>query len=408
MVSFELSHVNAFLAHKQHLLPGSRGDDLVQTTRDIVALHATSATTPYLSLWARINDFRREMLDDALYERRNLAKVLCMRVTVHTVPRDEVPLFMQAYRSYVEKRTPPRFRGAGLLVQAGLCQEDESADLLLHLQRRVISVLSENGPSTTQEIIQAVPELASKIRHDIGKPYEGEFSIGSRLMNSISAQGIIIRARPRGTWRSNLHEYATLGDWLPDVDLAAVTPEAARAAVVHRYLSAFGPTTLEDIQWWTGFGKRDMMKALEPSTPDLTEVSIEGLEDSFLMFRDETQRVAAFEPPDHPYAFFLPSLDPYIMGFHARDRFLGNEHCSKVFDRAGNALPTVWVNGRVVGAWDQSEDGSVTYGLFEDTCEAERHLLRENACRLGEFLGDTFVKPAFFHTSFTRSLTNRD
>ena len=46
----KVSLVNSYLAHKQHLLPASRLADVVQVTRDIVALHATDATGPYLSL----------------------------------------------------------------------------------------------------------------------------------------------------------------------------------------------------------------------------------------------------------------------------------------------------------------------------------------------------------------------
>lgn len=54
----DASQVNHYLAHKQHLLPGSGVDDALQATRDIVALHATGATVPYLSLWARVPSFR--------------------------------------------------------------------------------------------------------------------------------------------------------------------------------------------------------------------------------------------------------------------------------------------------------------------------------------------------------------
>jgi hypothetical protein len=42
----KVSLVNGYLAHKQHLLPTSRLADVVQVTRDIVALHATAATGP--------------------------------------------------------------------------------------------------------------------------------------------------------------------------------------------------------------------------------------------------------------------------------------------------------------------------------------------------------------------------
>ena len=65
---FKASLVNRYLAHKQHLLPASHLADVVQVTRDIVALHATSATSPYLSLWARVPDFQCTALKDALYQ----------------------------------------------------------------------------------------------------------------------------------------------------------------------------------------------------------------------------------------------------------------------------------------------------------------------------------------------------
>lgn len=51
----------------------------------------------------------------------------------------------------------------------------------------------------------------------------------------------------------------------------------------------------------------------------------------------------------------------YIMGYLDRRRFLAHVHRSKVFGCAGNAMPAVWANGRVVGAWGQRKDGSVVY-----------------------------------------------
>jgi len=387
----KVSLVNGYLAHKQHLLPASRLADVVQVTRDIVALHATAATGPYLSLWARVPDFQRQGLDDALYERRELVRVHCMRMTVHAVPSDEVPFSFQAY---VERHARAEFQGwEYLLVQAGICQEGEAEALLKQLHRRVLDVLTERGPSTARQISQAVPELKAKIRHDVGKPYEGEFSLGSRLMLTMSVLGLLVRARPRGTWRSNLYEYAALSDWLPDVDLESVTPQEARAWLVQRYLSAFGPATLDDVQWWTGFSKGETEEALRALKPAAAAVAVEGLGDAYLMLAEDAQRLRDFAQPDTPYVFLLPGLDPYIMGYRDRGRFLAAGHRAKVFDRAGNAMPTVWVNGRVVGAWGQRRDGSVVYGLLESVGEEEQALLEGEVQRLEGFLDGEFLPP---------------
>jgi len=401
---FPAHQVNAYLAHKQHLLPSSHGSDVLQVTRDIVALHASSATSPYLSLWARLPDFRLEHLEAALYERRELAKVLCMRVTVHAVPADEVPLFMRSHESLIDSRLPPRFRDGRLLAYADLCTEEEAKALQEELFRRVLQVLADRGPSTAQEIGEAVPALKATIRHDAGRAYEGQFSIGSRLLGDMAARGLIIRARPRGSWRSNLYEYAAFADWLPGVDVHTIGVAQAREGVVQRYLRAFGPARFEDLQWWTGWGAADLRKALEPQQPRVCEVGVDGHPGAFLMLREDAQRLADFQPPAPPYGFLLPSLDPYIMGYQDRRRFLAEEHADKVFDRGGNALPTVWANGRVVGAWGQRKDATVVSGLFERIDDAAQELLVAEARRLQAFLGNEYVKPALFHTPFTRAL----
>jgi hypothetical protein len=382
--------------------PPSHLTAVVQVTRDIVALHATDATGPYLSLWARVPDFQRQALEDALYERRELTKVLCMRVTLHVVPSDEVPCFLQAFQTYIERRDPVAYRGKALLAQPGLCQPEEAESLQNKLQRQILDVLAEKGPSTVGEISQAVPELTVKIRHDVGKAYEGEFSVGSRLVPRRCAAGLLVRTRPRGTWRSSLYEYAPLSDWLPDIDLDSVTPQEARAWLVGRYLSTFGPATLDDVQWWTGLNKTETKKALKALKPGIVEVTIEGLGAGYLMLADDAQRLRDFIPPDTPYAFFLPNLDPYIMGYRDRRRFLASEHRVKLFDRAGNAVPTVWVNGRVVGAWGQRKDGSVIHRLFETVGEEEQALLEDKRQQLEAFLGSEYLPPRY-RTPFTRA-----
>jgi hypothetical protein len=397
----QITTVNGYLAHKQHLLAGSRQSDVLAVARDIVALHATETTCPYVTLWARVPDLQHRALEEALYEQRDLARVLCMRTTLHVVPSDEVPFFFQAF---AERRTPAELRSQeSLLVQAGLCREEGAGQLLQQLHRRVLDLLAEKGTCTVRQISNAVPELATKVQHSAGKAYAGDFSIGSRLVPSMCALGLLIRARPRGTWRSNLHEYTTLSGWLPGVDLDCTPPQESQAWLVRRYLRAFGPATVSDVQWWAGFSKGETETALRVLKSEVVEVSIEGLGDGYLMLADDAQQLDNFSPPDTPYVFLLPSLDPYIMGYQDRRRFLAAEHQAKVFDRAGNAMPTVWVNGRVVGAWGQRKDGSVSSGLFDAAEQAEQGLLTAEALRLELFLGGESL-PQRSQTAFTRAL----
>jgi hypothetical protein len=205
--------------------------------------------------------------------------------------------------------------------------------------------------------------------------------------------GLLVRTKPRGSWRSNLHEYTPLAVWLPDVDLESLTPDEAQARLVRSYLAAFGPATLEDIAWWSGFSKGETRKALSVLDDEIVEAEIEGLGGGYLMLTTDRQQLQETQLGPEPTVNLLPSLDPYIMGYRDRRRFLAPEHYEKVFDRAGNAIATVWVNGQVVGAWQELE-AAIELLLWQDV---ESEALMTEAQRLGRFLSgedvEVVVKP---------------
>jgi hypothetical protein len=383
--------INWFLLSKQRLAPETRGDDVVQVVEDICALHATSALTPYLSLWSRVKWSSRQQLDTELYENRRLVRVLCMRRTLHIVLSENLPVFFQATKKQVQGQFLSEARG--LLMQAGLCKEGEEAGALDRLHQRIVEILADQGPSTVSEISELVPELKIKVEYDVDKPYAGEYSLGSRIVPGMCILGLLVRTKPRGSWRSNLHEYTPLAVWLPDVDLESLTPDEAQARLVRSYLAAFGPATLEDIAWWSGFSKGETRKALSVLDDEIVEAEIEGLGGGYLMLTTDRQQLQETQLGPEPTVNLLPSLDPYIMGYRDRRRFLAPEHYEKVFDRAGNAIATVWVNGQVVGAWQELE-AAIELLLWQDV---ESEALMTEAQRLGRFLSgedvEVVVKP---------------
>ena len=105
--------VNRYLAHKQHLLPGSRLADVLQATRDVVGLHATSATGPYLSLWARMSHFRREMLEEAGCEVLEVASTPTFTDTIDKSPYYEAESWNKLKALELEVCTVPELLGMG-------------------------------------------------------------------------------------------------------------------------------------------------------------------------------------------------------------------------------------------------------------------------------------------------------
>jgi uncharacterized protein YcaQ len=397
----DISHFNQYVAHKQRLLPESRGRDLMAIVRDIVALHTTIPTTPHLSLWARMTGYARGDLDAALYEQRSLVRFLCMRTTLHIVPVDELPLFFQAYVERARKETA---RQAQFLMEmTGLARGDAAQDLVGQMHARVLEFVASAGPSSAQEITAAVPELGAKYSYAVGKAYAGEFSIGTRILGGMCDLGLLARARPRGTWLSSLNEYALLSDWLPDVRLESVNPDEAQAWLVRRYLEAFGPATLDDIQWWAGFTKAETRAALKALGSDVAEVAVDGLGAGYLMLREDFEQMRDFTPPADPCVFLLPALDPYAMAYPDRRRFLPDEHRDKIIDRGGNAVPTVWADARIVGAWGQRKDGSVIYRLFGPLDSDALAALGAEVRRVERFLAGDIIA-ARYYTPFTKAM----
>ncbi len=82
------------------------------------------------------------------------------------------------------------------------------------------------------------------------------------------------------------------------------------------------------------------------------------------------------------------------MGWQERTWYLG-DYGTELFDRNGNAGPTVWVNGRVVGGWAQRRSGGVVYQLLEDVGRDATAAVGAAAAELEAWLGDVRVTPRF-------------
>jgi hypothetical protein len=120
-----------------------------------------------------------------------------------------------------------------------------------------------------------------------------------------------------------------------------------------------------------------------------TEVLLEGEVQGWVLPDD-------LEPVRAPgsWVAFLPSLDPTTMGWQQRGWYLG-AHGPALFDRNGNAGPTVWVDGRIVGGWTQRRSGEVVQRLLEDIGAEVKAAVVASAAALEIWLGPTRVTPRF-------------
>ena len=148
--------------------------------------------------------------------------------------------------------------------------------------------------------------------------------------------------------------------------------------MVERWLRAFGPGTVADVKWWLGSTVTAVKKAL--AVLDAVEVDLDG--EIGYVLPDDVEPTA----PVKPWAALLPPLDPTTMGWFERDWYLGR-YRGQLFDTNGNAGPTAWWDGRIVGGWRQSDAGEVELQLLEDVGKTGRRALDDRATRLTEWLG---------------------
>ena len=207
----------------------------------------------------------------------------------------------------------------------------------------------------------------------------------TRVLFLLSTDGRITRARPKGTWVSSQYTWSPFERWAGAPFIAKDRAEAV-ANLIERWLASFGPGTLDDLVWWTGLGKREVVAALG----DLEAVEV-NLEDGVGYLRDCD---AAVEVTADRSVALLPSLDPTTMGWKQRDWYLGR-HAPDLFDRNGNAGPTIWVDGRVVGGWAHHPNGSVVFRFLEPVDSWAEARVEAVVGELSEWIGEIRYKPRF-------------
>jgi hypothetical protein len=167
--------------------------------------------------------------------------------------------------------------------------------------------------------------------------------------------------------------------------------DRAYVELVRRWLRAFGPGTLRDVQWWTGWTVARTKAALAGA--GAIEVELEGQVDArkpgYVLEGD-----AGSTPEPAPWVALLPALDTTTMAWVERGFFLG-DHGPQLFDRNGNAGPTIWLDGRVVGLWAQRDGGEVVHRVLEDIGRERVREVEAAAAELAGWLGSDRVFPRF-------------
>jgi hypothetical protein len=381
----------ARLARRHRLAPSARSDDPVEIAGGLVGLHASDPGSVYLAAAARMRKPALEPLENALYEARTLLRMLGMRRTMFVLPLDLAAIVQAACGGAVAGRERRKLEQ---MIDAGGAHDDAAAHLR-EVEEATLRALEARGEAAGAELSKDVPALAQEFPFGVGTRWGGAMKLTTRVLVLLGAEGRIVRGRPRGTWISSQYRWAPLESWLGGA-LEDWAVEDAQAELVRRWLAPYGPATVADVRWWTGWTMRETKRAL--AHVDTAEVDLDG--EPGLVLADDLEPVAASEP----WVALLPGLDPTVMGWQGREWYLG-PHRPALFDSAGNAGPTVWCDGRIVGGWGQPESGEVVFRLLEDVGAEARAAVEAEAERLGALLGGVRASQRF-GAPLVRELSN--
>ncbi|MFJ3668292.1 winged helix DNA-binding domain-containing protein [Streptomyces sp. NPDC090106] len=370
----------ARLALRHRLAGAARAAGPEEVAASLVALHGSDPASVHLSVGARLADPAKTVAatERALYEDGTLVRMHGMRTTVFVFPTGLAAVVHASTGIAVAAR-----ERASLLKDMAKAGAPDAA-WLADVEASALAALARRGQATAAELAQDEPRLRQQFVYAAGKSYEGVHTVSTRLLKLLGAEGKVVRGRPLGSWTSSQFR------WAPAPPHPELDPAGARSTLLARWLTACGPVTEDDLKWWTGWKVTDVRRALaaigaEPVTLD------EG--PGWVAAGD----LDPVDGPREPWAALLPGLDPTAMGWRHRDWYLAPELRPPLFDYSGNVGPTVWWDGRVVGAWAQRPDGEIAWRLLDRAGvgrDAEAAITAE-AERLRAWLGTARVTPRF-------------
>jgi hypothetical protein len=344
--------LNRALLERQLLLrrasvPGGAGADRVlEVVEHLVGLQAQAPFPPYYGLWSRLPGFQPAELAKLLVDRQ-VVRIALMRGTIHLVSARDCLTIRPLIQPVLDRALKASF-GSQL---AGV---DYPA--LAHAGRGIV----EAKPRTFTELGGLLAQ------HWPAHP-------PAALAQGVRALVPLVQVPPRAVWGSaGLARHTSAEEWLG----RPLTNQATVGGLVKRYLAAFGPATVADVQAWSGLSR-------------LGEVA-EELRPGLRVFRDENGRElldladAPRPDPGTPAPVrLIPPFDNLVLAHADRSRVISEPNRARLFSRANVFPGTVLVDGFAAGAWriDTSPAAAtLTLELFESLPGRDR----DEICEEGE------------------------
>ena len=225
---------------------------------------------------------------------------------------------------------------------------------LAEAEAEVLADLREHGPSTARDVGRRLPAVRQPLQLAPGKSYAATQGAHTRVLTILGFAGQVLRTRP-SSWINGAYAYAAADD------LAA--RRAGHRGPAYRRRPSWPDTgcggSARPPRSTCSGGWAGPARTTRQALADCGAVAVEVASGPAWLAADDDDRPAA-----EPWVAVLPGLDPTTMGWKQRDWYLPPA-AAESFDSIGNGGPTLWVDGRIVGAWAQTRDGEIHTHYFE-------------------------------------------
>jgi hypothetical protein len=292
-----------------------------QAIEHLVGMQAQAPNPPYIGLWTRLVGFDFGELAQLVRDRR-VARLALMRSTIHVVSAPDA----HRLRALLQPMVEQRFRSSA------------HAKLLAGLELEPVVAAGRAA-------VEAQPRTFGELGAVLSRrwPDRDPSALGQLVRTHVQ----LVQVPPRGIWgESGAARHTTVQAWL------GAPPDSASSLedLVMRYLAAYGPASVADIQAWSGLTHlREIVDRIAPR---------------LITFHDESGG-ELFDRPDAPRpdaaapapVRFLPEFDNILLSHADRNRIISDDDRKQLYTVNGIIPGTVLVDGLVRALWKITRAG---------------------------------------------------
>jgi hypothetical protein len=278
----------------------------------LFAIQAQLARPPFVGLWTRVADYRRDQLHALLRDNR-VVRATSLRGTLHVM----------SARDYVELR---------MAMQPML-----SAGMASVLRDRAKGLDPPKVIAAASAFLRKQPATFDAIRDALVAEFP---DVNDRALGyAVRMLLPLVQVPTDDRWAfPGAAAFA-----VAEHHLGTKLGKGTLHAIVRRYLAGFGPASVADAQVWSGIA--GLKPVFDELRPELV-VAKDGKRELFDL--PDAPRPAADTPAP---VRFIPEFDNLVLGHADRSRLIDDDHRGRVTTKNLQVRATLLVEGRVAGTW---------------------------------------------------------